>query len=407
MSATLSTTAIMKTRVILFAVLVVAAGVGLLFLPVRPWFTHLEGYVQSLGAIGPAIVALAYIVCTVLFIPGSIITIGSGTLFGLKIGFLVVLIGANLGALCSFLLARTLMREKVARWAESNPKFCSLDQAIGRQGFKMVLLMRLSPIFPFVLLNYFLGLTAIRTGAYALANLLGMLPAMLLFVYIGAAARDAIAGQMATSVGFYQQIFKYVGLLATITVVVFVTRIARRALREAEQLQEGSFVALKPRLYPNHKPIAFDEMLIVGDPYDKQLIENCRPSEWANPIPAGNYNLVVIGAGTAGLVSAWQARRDWGPKWRWWSAISWVGTASTSAACRRKRLSGRRERSSTHGTVQSLECTRTQIAKLIFQPRCRGCDGCAPESASTIPRIVSANWEWMSTSATGALSGHR
>ena len=275
-----------------------------MFLPVRLWFTHLEGYVQSLGAIGPVIVALAYIVCTVLFIPGSIITIGSGTLFGLKTGFLVVLIGANLGALCSFLLARTLMREKVARWAESSPKFCSLDQAIGRQGFKMVLLMRLSPIFPFVLLNYFLGLTAIRTGAYALANLLGMLPAMLLFVYIGAAARDAIAGQMATSVGFYQQIFKYVGLLATIAVVVFVTRIARRALREAEELQEGSLVALKPRLDPNHKPIAFDEMLIVDDPYDKQLIENCRPSQWANPIPAEKYNLVVIGAGTAGLVSA-------------------------------------------------------------------------------------------------------
>src|SRR4029077_5423324 len=105
------------------------------------------------------------------------------------------------------------------------PKFRSLDQAIGRQGFKMVLLLRLSSIFPFVLLNYFLGLTAIRTGAYALANLLGMLPAMFLFVYIGAAARDAIVGQMNASASFYQQIFKYVGLLATIAVVVFVTRI--------------------------------------------------------------------------------------------------------------------------------------------------------------------------------------
>ena len=294
----------MKTRVILFAVLLVAAGVGLSFFPVRLWFNQLEGYVQSLGAAGPVVVVLAYVVCTVLLIPASIITLGAGTLFGLKTGFIVVVIGANLGALCSFLLARTFMRERVARWAESNPKFRSLDQAIGRHGFKMVLLARLSPIFPFILLNYFLGLTAVRTSAYAVANLFGMLPAMLLFVYIGAAARDAIAGQTDASVGFYQQIFKYAGLLATIAVVVFITRIARRALREAEQLEEGSLLALKPRLDPDHKPISFDEMLIVDDPHDKQLIENCRPSQWVNPTPEGRYNLVVIGAGTAGLVSA-------------------------------------------------------------------------------------------------------
>ena len=160
---------------------------------------HLENYVQSLGAIGPVVVVLAYVLCTVLFIPGSAITIGSGTLFGLKTGFLVVVIGANLGALCSFLLARTFLREKVARWVEGNSKFRSLDQAIGKQGFKMVLLTRLSPVFPFVLLNYFLGLTAVRTRAYVLANLIGMLPATFLFVYIGAAARDAIAGQMGVS----------------------------------------------------------------------------------------------------------------------------------------------------------------------------------------------------------------
>ena len=263
-----------------------------------------EGYVQSLGAIGPVVVALAYVVCTVFFIPGSAITIGSGTLFGLKTGFFVVLVGANLGALCSFLLARTFLREKVARWAEGNPKFRSLDHAIGKQGFKMVLLTRLSPVFPFVLLNYFLGLTAVRAGSYALANLFGMLPATFLFVYIGAAARDAIAGEMEASVGFYQQILRYVGLLATVAVVVIVTRIARRALREAEQAQEGSTVSGKPRLDPDHKPTPYNEMMLVNDPHDQQLIENCHPPRWVNPAPAAKYNLVVMGAGTAGLVSA-------------------------------------------------------------------------------------------------------
>jgi pyruvate/2-oxoglutarate dehydrogenase complex dihydrolipoamide dehydrogenase (E3) component/uncharacterized membrane protein YdjX (TVP38/TMEM64 family) len=293
-----------KSRVILLVALLVAVTVGFFLLPLRQWFIELEGHVQSLGALGPAVVALAYVLCTVLFIPGSAITIGSGTLFGLMTGFLVVVVGANLGALCSFLLARTFLRERVARWADRNPKFRSLDQAIGKQGFKMVLLTRLSPVFPFVLLNYFLGLTAVRTRAYVLANLIGMLPATFLFVYIGAAARDAIAGQMDTSAGLYQQILKYVGLLATVAVVVIVTRIARKAMREAEQVQEGSMVAGKPRLDSDHKPTSYEEMMIVDDAHDRRLIENCHPPHWVNPMPAGKYNLVVIGAGTAGLVSA-------------------------------------------------------------------------------------------------------
>src|SRR5919108_4656701 len=113
----------MKTaKILILTALVIAAVAAVLSLPVREWFMQLEGYVQSLGAIGPVVVALAYVLCTVFFIPGSAITIGSGTLFGLKTGFLVVVIGANLGALCSFLLARTFLREKVARWADGNPK---------------------------------------------------------------------------------------------------------------------------------------------------------------------------------------------------------------------------------------------------------------------------------------------
>jgi pyruvate/2-oxoglutarate dehydrogenase complex dihydrolipoamide dehydrogenase (E3) component/uncharacterized membrane protein YdjX (TVP38/TMEM64 family) len=293
-----------KSRVILLVALLVAVGVGFFFLPLRQWFTQLESHVQSLGTLGPAAVVLAYVLCTVLLIPASIITLGAGTLFGLKTGFIVVVIGANLGAFCSFLLARTFLREKVAHWAQANAKFRFLDEAIGRQGFKMVLLTRLSPIFPFILLNYFLGLTAVRTGAYVLGNLFGMLPATFLFVYIGAAARDAIGGPTDTAADFYQQILKYVGLLATIGVVTLVTRMARRALREAEQSQEGSAVAGKPRFDPNYRPAALDEMTIAGDRYDQQLIDNCHPPGWLNPTPARKYNLVVIGAGTAGLVSA-------------------------------------------------------------------------------------------------------
>lgn len=290
-------------KAIALVLLLIAAGISLFFLPLRQWFSAFEAYVHALGAVGPVVYALAYVALTVFLFPASLVTVGAGTLFGLATGLLVVLIGANLGALCSFLLARTFLRQRVTHWTESNPKFRFLDEAIGRQGFKMVLLCRLSPIFPFILLNYFLGLTAVRVVAYVLANLLGMLPAMFLLVYVGATAREALEAQPAAT-DFYQQALKYIGLAATVVIVVVVTRMARRALRQAEQAQEESHGAPEPAMEENYEPTSFDEMLSVDDPHDQRLIENCHPSGWINPIPAEKYNLVVIGGGTAGLVSA-------------------------------------------------------------------------------------------------------
>ncbi|HKY06838.1 MAG TPA: VTT domain-containing protein, partial [Candidatus Binatia bacterium] len=102
------------SKVIIIATALAAVVISLLALPVRQWFMEFESYVKSLGAIGPVVVIAVYVLCTVLFIPGSAVTIGAGTLFGLKTGFIVVVLGANLGALCSFLLARSFLREKVA-----------------------------------------------------------------------------------------------------------------------------------------------------------------------------------------------------------------------------------------------------------------------------------------------------
>lgn len=295
----------MKAAKVTFIVLLVAGAVAAgLFLPVRQGFLYFESYIQSLGAVGPIAVMAAYVFCTVLLIPGSAISLGAGTIFGLKTGLLVVLVGANLGALCAFLLARGLLREKVASWAAMTPKFRSLDQAIGRQGFKMVLLTRLSPLFPFVWLNYLLGLTAVRTSAYVLANLVGMLPGAFLYVSIGAAARDAIARQPDASADFYQQVLKFLGLAATIAVVVIITRLARKALREAERAAEGSVVEGMPRLDTGHEPVSYTNMTVADDVHDRQLIENCHPLHWVNPAPAKRYNLVVVGGGTAGLVCA-------------------------------------------------------------------------------------------------------
>lgn len=232
-----------KTGLVIF--LLFDLALALLFLPLSERFVQFEAYVRGLGAIGPGVMLVVYIAATVLLIPGSALTIASGTLFGFATGFLVAFTGANLGALAAFFLARTRLRARVSAWAQGNGKFRRLDRAIGQEGFRVVFLSRLSPALPFTVLNYLFGLTAVRPGAYLLANVLGMLPGGLLYVYLGVAARDALAGSVQENLNFYQQALKYVGLLASIAVVLVVTRLARKALRTAEPAESGDLLPEK------------------------------------------------------------------------------------------------------------------------------------------------------------------
>jgi uncharacterized membrane protein YdjX (TVP38/TMEM64 family) len=224
-----------KSKIILLAILALALCALLWWLPAREWLTLLQTQIKSYGVLAPVIYALVYIVATLLLIPGSVLTLGAGPLFGFWRGFLIVVISANLAALCAYLLARTALRQRVAQWAAANPKFAALDRAIGQNGFKMVLLSRLSPAFPFTLLNYLLGLTTVSPGAYLLANLIGMLPGTFLYVYLGATAGDALNASAQPSIAWGQYALRLVGLLATLGVVILVTRIARKAISEAEQ----------------------------------------------------------------------------------------------------------------------------------------------------------------------------
>lgn len=220
-------------RLWLIGLAVVAVVVLLRLLPVDDWLKLLQSWIESLGVFAPIVYVLVYVATTLLLIPGSVLTIGAAGIFTFWKAFAVVVVGANLGALAAFLLARTFLRERVALWAAGNPKFAALDRAIGREGFKMVLLVRLSPVFPFTLLNYFLGLTTVRVSSYVLGNLIGMLPGTFLYVYIGATARDALSAG-ARGTGTWELALRVVGLLATIAVVALVTRTARKALAHVE-----------------------------------------------------------------------------------------------------------------------------------------------------------------------------
>jgi uncharacterized membrane protein YdjX (TVP38/TMEM64 family) len=188
-------------------------------------------WIENLGYIGGFVFILVYIIATVAFIPGSILTLGAGVVFGVVWGAIYVLIGATLGAIAAFLVGRYLAREWISQKIAGNQKFAAIDQAVAKAGFKIVLLTRLSPIFPFNLLNYGFGITGVSLKDYAIASV-GMCPGTVMYVYIGSLAGDLarIGGDNQPTDITLQWIIRIVGFIATVAVTVYVTRIARKAL---------------------------------------------------------------------------------------------------------------------------------------------------------------------------------
>lgn len=197
------------------------------------WLKDSLDWIKSQGAVGAGAFILLYIIATVAFLPGSLLTLGAGVVFGVVLGSGLVFVGSTLGATAAFLVGRYLARNWVAKKIEGNQKFASIDRAVGKEGFKIVLLTRLSPIFPFNVLNYAMGLTSVSLKDYVFASV-GMLPGTIMYVYLG-----SLAGDLAT-IGTESQpenlaitwTIRIVGFIATVAVTVYVTRVARKALEE-------------------------------------------------------------------------------------------------------------------------------------------------------------------------------
>jgi uncharacterized membrane protein YdjX (TVP38/TMEM64 family) len=211
---------------VLALVLLVALGrlAGQYVEPFRAW-------AAGLGVLGPVVFALAYAAAVVAFVPGSALTLAAGAVFGVARGTATVFVAAVLGSSAAFLIARYLAREAVERRIAGSPRFAAIDRAIGREGRKITFLLRLSPAIPFTLLNYALGLTRVRFTDALVASV-GMLPGTLLYVYLGSVAGDA-ASASAGEGELGRTLVKAVGLAATAGVTLYVTLLARRALREA------------------------------------------------------------------------------------------------------------------------------------------------------------------------------
>lgn len=218
-------------KALLALLLLLVLFAGLRFLGIQELLKDSLDWVSGLGAWGVLLYILIYILACVLFVPGSILTLGAGVMFGVVKGSIVVSVAATCGATCAFLVGRYLARGWVAEKMVRYPRFQAIDEAVGREGWKIVGLTRLSPVFPFNLLNYAYGLTRVSLRDYFWASWIGMLPGTVLYVYLGALAGDlALLGTQERARTPAEWIFYLVGLVATVTVTVYVTRLARSAL---------------------------------------------------------------------------------------------------------------------------------------------------------------------------------
>jgi uncharacterized membrane protein YdjX (TVP38/TMEM64 family) len=216
-------------------------------LPIRAWLLAAVEWTDRLGFVGALVFGGLYIVATVVVIPGAILTMGAGYLWGVLWGTILISVASTLGAVLAFVLGRSIARERVRRWArdaEQSDRIHALDRAIEQEGFKVVFLLRLVPVIPFNVLNYLLGLTGVSFGRYVLASWVGMLPGTILYVYIGAAAGrlTELAASGGGEVPTYRYILFGAGMVA---VIVLVTTVTRRARSELDRLAESDDVELE------------------------------------------------------------------------------------------------------------------------------------------------------------------
>lgn len=192
-------------------------------------------WIESSGPAGWIVYFLLYVLATVLMVPGAILTLGAGVVFGVVKGSVLVSASSTAGAVAAFIVGRHLMRKKVAAKIETNAVFRSMDEAVSREGWKIVGLARLSPVFPFNLLNYAFSLTRISLKDYALFSWIGMIPGTVLYVYIGSLAGSLVkleTGGIQMERSGVEWTFYAAGLAATAVIAVVLARIARRALKE-------------------------------------------------------------------------------------------------------------------------------------------------------------------------------
>jgi uncharacterized membrane protein YdjX (TVP38/TMEM64 family) len=211
------------------ALLLACAAIGWSLLPLRQWAGDLGSWVGGLGTYGPIACFLLIVFGVTVLVPASALTFAAGLAFGFT-AFPLVLVAATIGAAFAFLIARHLARSPVKHMVERHPRANAIYKAVGEGGWKMVFLLRLSPIMPFCVLNYALGVTELRFWPFLTASFVGIVPAVALYAYLGALGKIALAGK---ALGIARGLLLLLGLVATLIVAVHLARRARAELEKA------------------------------------------------------------------------------------------------------------------------------------------------------------------------------
>jgi uncharacterized membrane protein YdjX (TVP38/TMEM64 family) len=201
-------------------------------LPVDQWLGDFQRWVGGIGVWGGVLYAIVYVVSALLFVPGSLLTVGAGLVFGLVWGTIIASLASTTTAALAFLSARHLARQRVEEMARRNQKFEAIDRAIAEKGWKVVALLRLSPVVPFSVSNYLYGLTPVRFVPYVATSWAAMLPGTILYVWLGAAGRAAAAAGRGEGRSPWEWVLLAAGLVATVVVTVLLTRAARQQLEK-------------------------------------------------------------------------------------------------------------------------------------------------------------------------------
>jgi uncharacterized membrane protein YdjX (TVP38/TMEM64 family) len=195
------------------------------------WIAAAVSHLSTLGPWGPVLFVGLYIVASVTMAPAFVLTFAAGAVWGLWRGSIFVYIGAVLGASTVYFLAGRLLRSRVIGWLDRNPRVAVVRRAVAEQGVWMMFLLRLSPLVPFVQLNYALVLSGVRYRDYMVATI-GMWPTIIMYVYYGKVAGDvaALAAGVAPERGTEYYVLLVVGLVATVVATTMVTRAAKKAM---------------------------------------------------------------------------------------------------------------------------------------------------------------------------------
>lgn len=230
-----------RIKLAIAAVAIVGLLVASRFIDVQGIFQDTLQWIKDLGFAGMLAFAALYVVACVLLLPGSILTLGAGAIYGVVQGSILVSIASTLGATAAFLVGRYLARDWIAQKIERNEKFKAVDDAVAREGWKIVGLTRLSPVFPFNFLNYAYGVTQVSLRDYFFASWIGMMPATIVYVYFGSLAGSvATLGEDGREKSIIEWVLFGVGLAAAFAVTYYVTKVARNALNKRVEIKEAS-----------------------------------------------------------------------------------------------------------------------------------------------------------------------